>query len=163
MRRLLAADRSPRQWAGGVALGMMIGLVPKGNLVAFALGTTLLMVRVNLGAGLTTALCLSAVRPWVLALTHAIGLRLLTLPWAYHFVAWLYRWPVVPWSDLNQTTVVGGFALGVSLFYPVFHITERTILFCTPAVSRAVERLRRHRGSDDTGPNATENPVKRAA
>lgn len=42
---------SPRRIALGVALGMLVGLVPKDNLTAAALGVVLLTFRVNLAAG----------------------------------------------------------------------------------------------------------------
>lgn len=42
---------SPRRIALGVALGMLVGLLPKDNLTAAALGVVLLTFRVNLAAG----------------------------------------------------------------------------------------------------------------
>jgi uncharacterized protein (TIGR03546 family) len=48
----LIANDSPRQVAWGFVLGMMIGLVPKGNLTAILLGMLLLGLRVNKPAGL---------------------------------------------------------------------------------------------------------------
>ena len=47
---------SPRRIAWGVALGMLVGLVPKDNLTAAALGVVLLTFRINLAAGTCTAL-----------------------------------------------------------------------------------------------------------
>ena len=48
---LLSSADSPRQIALGFALGMLVGLVPKGNLIAVALVTLLFAARVNLGWG----------------------------------------------------------------------------------------------------------------
>ena len=53
--KALVAENSPRQLALGFALGMMVGLVPKGNLIALGLTLVLFGTRVNVGAGLVAA------------------------------------------------------------------------------------------------------------
>ncbi len=122
--RVFAADSSPRQVAVGIALGMMIGLVPKGNLVAVSLAFLLFGLRVNVGAGLLAAFLVSLWSPRIDQLTHGLGIRVLNVPWVFqHLAAW-FDMPLVAWTSLNNTVVMGGLLLGAMLFYPVFHLSE---------------------------------------
>ena len=48
----LIGNDTPRQTAWGFALGMMVGLLPKGNLIAAVLAMLLFGTKVNRAAGL---------------------------------------------------------------------------------------------------------------
>src|SRR5262249_34346062 len=51
LAQALALETTPRQLAWGFALGMLIGLVPKGNLIAVALMTLFCALRINVASG----------------------------------------------------------------------------------------------------------------
>ena len=148
--RVFAADSSPRQVAMGIALGMMIGLVPKGNLVAVSLAVLLFGLRVNIGAGLLAAFLVSVCSERIDQVTHGLGIRVLNIPWVYQHLAVWFDKPLVAWTSLNNTVVMGGLLLGVVLFYPVFHLSELLVARCGPldrphlrsAVVRGLNRLR---------------------
>src|SRR5262245_14109023 len=53
----LVLETTPRQLAWGFALGMLIGLIPKGNLIAVGLMMLFCALRINAAAG-TAAICL---------------------------------------------------------------------------------------------------------
>ena len=122
--RIFSHENSPRQMALGIALGLMIGLLPKGNLIAVSLTTLMFTLRVNLGVGLTTTFLVSLVATSLDPLTHAIGLRVLGHPASYVRLAAWHQLPIVPWTSLNNTVVIGGLLLGIALFYPVYHLGE---------------------------------------
>ena len=54
LTQALTAQASPRAVAMGFALGVAVGLVPKGNLTVVALTLLLFTLRVNIAAGLVT-------------------------------------------------------------------------------------------------------------
>jgi uncharacterized protein (TIGR03546 family) len=122
--KVFLRDDSPKQLALGTALGAMIGLIPKGNLIVACLTATMFALRVNLGAGLLMIFWITAMSSWLDPLTHAIGLRILANPLWHRGLAGLFEIPLVPWTSLNNTVVMGGFVLGSLMFYPVFHISE---------------------------------------
>jgi uncharacterized protein (TIGR03546 family) len=117
-------EDSPKKVAIGFALGMMVGLIPKGNLVAILLATILFSSRASLLAGgLATA-----VFSWVGMLTdplaHRIGLAILTRESWQPLWTRLYELPVVPWSGLNNTVVLGNLLLGLVLAYPMYRLSR---------------------------------------
>ena len=60
--RIFTAERTPHQLALGATIGMLIGVLPKGNLLAATATFLLFALRVNLGTGLTTAFLISSDR-----------------------------------------------------------------------------------------------------
>ncbi|MEQ8838221.1 MAG: hypothetical protein RID07_15550, partial [Lacipirellulaceae bacterium] len=52
LAQALTSNDSPRQVAWAIVLGVIIGLTPKGNLIALSLGVLLCSLRVNLSAGM---------------------------------------------------------------------------------------------------------------
>jgi len=115
--RLLAAEHAPRQLALGLALGMLVGLVPKGNLTAIVLMGVMMSLRVNLGTGLAGAAVFSAIGVWADPLSHRVGHWLLSLKLLEPMWTSFFALPLAAWSGLNNTVVLGSLVLGLSLFY----------------------------------------------
>lgn len=142
LARLFTAAGTPRQLALGLALGMLIGLVPKGNLTAVLLGVILLASRVHLGAGMLAAAVFSWVGMLLDPLSHRIGQAFLTLDALQPTWAYLYDLPLAPWTALNNTVVLGSLLLGLWLFYPVYRLSELAFACGQP---RVVDWLKKYR------------------
>ena len=139
---VFTAAASSRQMAFGVALGAMIGLVPKGNLTAAMLGVLLLTLQVNLAAGTVAAVLFSWVGAWTDPLAHSVGSTILTHPSVQSIGAYLYDLPFLPWTALNNTVVLGSLVLGLVLFYPVYWLS---FMLFEKYRDRVVSRLRQGR------------------
>jgi len=140
--RAFTAAATPRQLALGFALGMLIGLVPKGNLTALVLAVILLGTRVNLGTGMLSAALFSWVGMFVDPLTHRIGEAFLTIPSLQPTWAYLYDLPLAPWTGFNNTVVLGSLLFGLWLFYPAYRLSELAFERAQPWVA---ERLGKYR------------------
>lgn len=127
LRDTLEFGDTPRQIAMGVALGMVIGLVPKGNLMCVLLCLGALSMRVNLGAAMISAVTFSILSPMADPLTHRIGLKLLTWDFLKPAMDLLYDLPLVPWTAFNNTVVLGSLTLGVALFLPTYWVSKRLL------------------------------------
>jgi len=121
---------------------MLIGLVPKGNLTAGVLLVVLLGTQVNLGVGTLSALLFTWVGGLVDPLTHRVGEALLTHPSLQPAWACLHDLPLVPWTGLNNTVVLGNLLLGLWLFYPAYRLGEFVFERYQP---RAIETLAKYR------------------
>jgi uncharacterized protein (TIGR03546 family) len=142
LARLFTAAGTPRQLALGVALGMLIGLVPKGNLTAVALTLVLLASRANLGTGMISAAAFSWLGMLADPLSHRIGEALLNCASLQPTWAYLYDLPLAPWSGLNNTVVLGSLLFGLWLSYPAYRLSELSFSYGRP---RVVEWLKRYR------------------
>jgi uncharacterized protein (TIGR03546 family) len=139
--KAISSERTANQIAWGIALGILVGIVPKGNLTAWLFGMVLLATKVNLGVGMLTAILVSSINAWTDPLTHAIGMRLLKSPEIQNL---LVRWsdkPLVPWLALNNTIVLGSATLGLAVLYPAKHLSWLLIELVTGRI-QAVRGLR---------------------
>jgi uncharacterized protein (TIGR03546 family) len=143
----LATDAaSPRHIAWGIALGMMVGLVPKGNLTAWVLAAVVLATRANLGAAALSTFVFSWLGMLVDPLTHRLGLALLTSVTLRPFWDGLYGLPLMPWMRLHNTVVLGNLLLGLALLLPAYAASLRAVERLRPWVADQVERWRLKHG-----------------
>ena len=115
---------------------------PKGNLTAVALMVVLCASRVNLGAGLLSAFAFSWVGLATDPLAHQVGQRLLSAEALTPIWTTLYDTPLVPWTDFNNTVVLGSFLLGLAVFYPCYRLSRPLFARYAPPLAARAQKLR---------------------
>ena len=130
--RALIEDNTPKRMALGFALGVTIGLVPKGNLIAISLMVLLGILRINFGVGMLTAFAFSWVGVLLDPLTHQIGQFALTHESLQSTWTSFGDMRLAPWTDFNNTIVLGSFLLGIAVWYPAYRISEPLFEKYTP-------------------------------
>jgi uncharacterized protein (TIGR03546 family) len=158
LKSLLASD-APNQLAAGFTLGMIIGLVPKGNLIAVSLCVLLFSLRVNKGLALVAAVLFSAIGPFVDSFSHKLGMALLTTDALQSTYALAFSLPLAPWLEFHNTVVAGTLTMGLYIAYPVYWISGVLCKWLHPLAS---EWIYRHRGMD-APVDSEHDPVSRAA
>lgn len=137
---------SYRRIAYGIAVGMVVGLVPKDNLTAVLLGMIMFSLRINLAAALGSAMLFSWIGVLADPLSNRIGFYLLTASNLQTFWAWLYQQPLMAWTGFHDTTVLGSLILGLWLFYPVYRISKQQIKRLLDRYGEAMtERMARYK------------------
>ena len=116
----LIAHDAPNQIAAGFALGMMLGFMPKGNLIALSLLVLLFSLRVNKSAGLAAAFLFSWTTPLIDQFGNKLGLYVLTADRMQGTYASIFNMPLGPWLEIDNTAVIGSLLLGLYAFYPVY-------------------------------------------
>jgi uncharacterized protein (TIGR03546 family) len=154
-RKAFGTHDTPRQLALGFAAGMVLGLLPKGNLLAVGVASAILMTRVNLGTAAIAALAFSVVGHVLDPLTDPLGSFVLSAEALRPTWKRLYDMPLAPWTSFNNTVVLGSFLLGLFLFYPAYATslaafcrgTGRAARKPKPAAAPPATRRRRRRGA----------------
>ena len=123
--RALLASNAPEQLAAGFTLGMVIGLVPKSNLIALSLCVLLFSLRCNKGIGLLAAVAFSFVGAWTDPFAHRVGMSVLDCQSLQASYASVFNLPLGPWLGFNNTVVTGSLVIGLYVAYPVYWITRR--------------------------------------
>jgi len=128
LKRAILGRRQPHQLAWGLALGLLLGIVPYGNLLAVAILLFIMSVGVNHGMVAVTAVITTFLASRFDSQTHAVGNYLLTHPDFSPIFASAWQLPVVPWTDINNTVVTGSLVVGLAIVvpaylfsYPIFH------------------------------------------
>lgn len=118
----LNANRRPGEVAAGIAMGVLLALMPTGNLLWVLLLILSAFLRINLGIEIVTILVFSPLSPLADPLLHRLGLAILTNPNLESFFASLYQLPLLPFTRFNNTVVLGSFIAGIVLWLPVFFL-----------------------------------------
>ena len=119
---LFLKETKPHQIALAVAFGVILGLVPKANLIALVLVLALFLLRCNLGFGIMTAALVSLAMSRLDLYANRLGTQLLERPAVVDFINTLFQYPFFAWSAINNTVVLGSFVIGAAAFLPVYAI-----------------------------------------
>jgi len=122
--KALNAEGTPGQVAAGIALGSVFGLTPILNLHNLVLFGCALILNVSLAGvflGWTVFIPVGfALDP----LFDAVGSKLLLAPGLRGLWTALYNAPVVPFTNFNNTVVLGSVVCWVVLFLPIFFLAR---------------------------------------
>lgn len=142
LAQALIGNDTPRQSAWGFTLGMMVGLLPKGNLVAVAIAMLLCGTKVNRAAGLL-GIGLFSYAGWALDdFAHRVGAMAIIWEPVQPRLAWLYEQPLGPYMGLNNTVVMGQLLIGFYLFYPTYRASHAMATYVRPRVNGYLMKYR---------------------
>ena len=125
MRTSVRGFDTSRQLAMGVAIGMMIGLVPKDSVFVYLFALVLLLSTSNLLTGLISTFCFSWIAPLLDPITNSIGHFFLTIEGLGQAFARLNEIPLIPWTRFENTVVTGSVLLGLILLLPTYAISKQ--------------------------------------
>ncbi len=131
---ILTQHRKPTQVSLGIAIGIMLGLVPMDNLIVFTLLVGLICLRINQLAACCTAVAISLLGGWLNPIIGRIGTGLLDQLLVSDSIVTLYRFPILPWICLENPLVMGGVVVGLVTLLPSYVI-------CRWSFNRAMQRL----------------------
>ena len=141
--RELHSDGTPAQIAFGAALGAALGLTPIANVHNVVIVALLLVLNVSFGAGML-AWGLFVPLGFILdPLFDRVGRVLLleTPALTPLWTAW-FNAPLVPYTNFNNTVVLGSVVIWLVLFAPIFALSHVAVVQYR---RRYVERVRRSR------------------
>ena len=121
----LISETEPNQIAAGIAFGFLLGMIPKANLAAQIIILLLMVLKINLPMALLTLILTGFLNPLIDKITDPLGYYLLTSPSLYPLWIKLYNMPIMPWTDFNNTTLLGGLIAGAILFAPVYILGKK--------------------------------------
>ncbi|MGB7346867.1 MAG: TIGR03546 family protein [Pirellulaceae bacterium] len=123
IKTAIAGRRYPHQLAAAVAFGALLGVVPHGNLLALAILIVVLSLRLNHAMAGITAIGVSFAASRMDPYSHVVGNHILSNPQWNETASQAWQLPVVPWTDLNNSVVMGSFVIGVAALIPIFLVT----------------------------------------
>ena len=118
--KALNTNSHPGEIAHAVAIGMLLGFMPKNNALWYLLFVFFLFVRVHKGALLLAVLAASLLTRLFDPLFDAIGYAVLTFSPLEPVYAALLDIPFVAFTKFNNTVVAGAVVSGLTLYTPVY-------------------------------------------
>ena len=122
--RILNAEATPKQIAGGVMLGMIIGLTPTFSLHNIVVVFLILVIKVNLTAAILAMFAFDLIAYGLDPLSDWIGYGILTSTALRPLWIDAYNAAIIPFTRFNNTIVMGSFVISLILLYPIFRLTS---------------------------------------
>jgi len=110
---------------------MMIGLLPKENLLVLFFALLLVLIPGRLIYAIASIVGFTLISIPLDPLADRIGMRLLDNPAVQALGSTLYTLPLGAWTMLNNTVVLGHLFIGLVLFFPVYYISSRILKLMT--------------------------------
>ena len=108
------------QVAAGIAWGLLLGLVPTGNIFFIVLFLVSFFFRNNHGAKIFGLGLVKILKPLIVYGVDGLGWAILHNEALQPFFTTMYNMPFVPFTNFNNTLVIGGLAAGLILWLPSF-------------------------------------------
>jgi len=108
------------QIAAGFSWGLLLGLVPAGNVFWIVLFVVSFFFKHHHASKLIVLAILKLASAAVAPLMDTVGWEVLHIEALQGFFTTLYNMPFVPFTKFNNTLVAGGLASGIVLWLPVF-------------------------------------------
>lgn len=123
VRKAIAGRKHPGQLAWGVAFGALLGMIPHGNLLAIALLLFVLMLQVNHAMVALVGIAVTFGAPRLDPTFDALGRWVFAQPQVADRLSLAWQYPLVPWTDLNNTIVMGSLLIGLIAVGPLYLIS----------------------------------------
>jgi len=110
------------QIAAGFSWGLLLGLIPAGNVFWIALFVVSFFFRHHHVSKLLCLAILKLLTGLTAPLMDTVGWEILHIDALQPFFTTLYNMPFVPFTKFNNTLVAGGLTSGIILWLPVFFL-----------------------------------------
>jgi uncharacterized protein (TIGR03546 family) len=108
------------QIAAGFSWGLLLALVPAGNLLWVVLFLVSFVLKHHHGTKFLVLAVVKLLMPLVVVRVDALGWWILNLEALRPVFIIFSNTPFVPFTKFNNTLVMGGFCLGIALFIPSY-------------------------------------------
>src|SRR3954464_9877329 len=120
--KTLHSAGTPGQVAAGMALGSALGLTPLMNLHNLAIFSILVLLNVSFGGGMLGWMLFVPLGFLLDPLFDKVGLSLLTASSLRPLWTEWTNTPLLPYTDFNNTIVLGSFVSWLVLAIPIFFV-----------------------------------------
>jgi len=140
--KTLHSAGTPGQVAAGMALGSALGLTPLMQVHNLVVISLLILLNVSFGGGMLGWALFVPVGFLLDPIFDRLGLALLTAPSLRPFWADLTNTPILPYTNFNNTVVLGSFVAWLILSIPIFFAARYGVTRYRATVGERVRQSR---------------------
>lgn len=140
--KALASEASPSQIAGGMILGMIIGLTPVLSFHNLFIVVLILILRVNIGMALLSFMVFSGVAYLADPLFHDFGIWLLEMESMQATYTNMYNNEWWALTKFYNTVVIGSFISALILSFPAFPLFRLLVLQYREKIHAKVQKMK---------------------
>ena len=136
----LHSEGTPGQVAAGIAIGSALGLTPLMNVHNLVIVALVMIVNISFGGAMLGWALFVPVGFLLDPVFDAIGLSLLQAPSLREFWTGLYNMPLVPYTNFNNTVVLGSVVGWLALTVPIFFAARYGVARYRATIGERVRR-----------------------
>lgn len=140
--KTLHSEGTPGQVAAGMALGAALGLTPLTNVHNLVVFSLLVLLNVSFGGGMLGWALFVPIGFLLDPVFHAIGFGLLEAPSLRGLWTAMYNTPLVPYTNFNNTIVLGSVVGWLALAVPIFFASRWAVTRYRATIGERVQRSR---------------------
>jgi uncharacterized protein (TIGR03546 family) len=140
--KTLHSEGTPGQVAAGMALGAALGLTPLVNVHNLVVFSLIVLLNVSFGGGMLGWMLFVPLGFLLDPLFHAIGLQLLEAPSLRPLWTSWYNTPLVPYTNFNNTVVLGSVIGWLVLAVPIFFAARWAVARYRATIGARVQQSR---------------------
>lgn len=140
--RTLHSEGTPGQVAAGIAIGSVLGLTPLLNLHNLVIFSLVVLLNISFGGAMLGWALFVPVGFLLDPVFHAAGLQLLQAPSLRPLWTALTNIPIVPYTNFNNTVVLGSVIGWLALALPIFFAARYGVARYRATVGERVRRSR---------------------
>ena len=123
----LNSNLGKSQIAAGFSWGLLLGLIPMGNVFWVVLFVVSFFFKHHHASKLLAMAIIKLISPAVAPLVDIVGWEVLHIDVLLPLFTSLYNMPLVPFTRFNNTLVAGGLVSGIILWLPVYYLVTLMI------------------------------------
>jgi uncharacterized protein (TIGR03546 family) len=138
--KALHSEGTPGQVAAGVALGSALGLTPLMNFHNLVIFTLIVILNVSFGGGMLGWALFVPVGFVLDPVFHRVGAGLLLAPGLGPVWESMYNTPLLPYTNFNNTVVLGSVVGWLVLLVPIFLLSRYGVARYRATIGERVRR-----------------------
>ncbi|MBQ3650521.1 MAG: TIGR03546 family protein [Treponema sp.] len=137
----LSNNTAPGQIAHGFALGMILGLLPKDNLLWYLIFVFFFFFRIQRGVFSLSVIIWALIAPLLDPYFDYLGCYILTYGSLQPLFRTLVNIPFVAFTGFNNSVVMGSFVCGVCAYIPIYVLTRLFVFVWRKYLAKYVRKL----------------------
>lgn len=138
----ISSNTRPGAIAHAASCGILLGFMPKDNLLWYILFVFILFMNIQRGAYALCILLGAALTVFLDPVFDSIGYKILTLESARDTYVMLLNIPFVSFTKFNNTVVMGSFAFGIASYIPVYAVARLLVWSWRKYLAEKIRKLK---------------------
>ena len=138
----ISSNTRPGAIAHAVSCGVLLGFMPKDNLLWYILFIFILFMNIQRGAYALSILLGAAFTVFLDPLFDSVGYSILTVESIKPYYASLLDIPFVAFTKFNNTVVMGSFVCGVAAYIPLYVLARLFVWAWRKYLAEKVRKLK---------------------
>lgn len=136
--KALNSNQHPLEIAEGIGFGILLALIPSNNLLWWGVFFISFFLSINQAVMMVILAIGKLFVPFFDPLLDSLGYMILSVPALEDFYDWFFNLLLIPLLRLHNTVVMGAFAFGILLYFPILFVMVRLVRYYRQVIRQKI-------------------------